>query len=117
MGTCYNILYNTETSGFYKHGTSVSVTGFHDCGFYVNNDVTINALLNTSADLEVINANNSLSAAVTSGDQSTSGTPDINTRVEDTNMKVTIKIIAKNVVIKTEYNPLPSTKPSSVVKR
>jgi len=121
MGTCYNILYNTSTSAFYKHGTSVTATGEHDCGFYVDNDPTINALLNTSADsiYGITSANTDFSSVVQDAISATSGTPDTSATDinEVNNMKVEIVIEAISPVIKTGYSPIEKTKPTDVVTR
>jgi len=121
MGTCYNILYNTSTSAFYKHNTSVTATGEHDCGYYVENDPTINALLNTSADsiYGVTSANTDLADVLVESETQTSGSPDISaSNINEVNaMKVQIVIKAISVVIKTGYLPLAKVKPTDVVTR
>ena len=118
MGTCYNILYNESTSAFYKHNTSVTATGEHDCGYYVDNDPTINASLNLSADYAVTSANDDmLPLALETAEEQTSGSPDISASTIGAIMRVQLVINVISPVIKTTYEPLPTVKPTSVVKR
>ena len=124
MAECYNTVYNTLTSAFEVHGgtlTDDSGVVLHTCDFYVNTDSTINPLLVLSANsiYGVTSANTDLASAITSAEEQTSGSPDISaTNINEVNnMKVTLVIEAISPVITTGYNPLPATKPTSVVKR
>ena len=124
MSICYNIVYNTSTSAFEKHGgVLVDDTGvvLHDCGYYVNTDSTINPLLNLSATSQygTTSANTDLASSIIEADQSTSGTPNhSNSNVNRSNpMRIQLTIIAISPVIKTKYIELPNTKPHEVVTR
>jgi hypothetical protein len=57
MATCYNIIYNTSTSAFQKHGGTVLSSGIHTCGFYVDVSEPNNTSFNTSTDNNVIFSN------------------------------------------------------------
>lgn len=120
MAICYNIVYNTSTSAFEKHGGTVSGFGtsaLHDCGFFVDITEPNNTLLNTSADSIVISANNLLADSLTSASQVTSGyiNTDIYEGVDE--MKVTLSIVVKTPIVKPVYNPLPKTEKENVVRR
>jgi hypothetical protein len=118
MATCYNIIYNTSTSAFQKHGGTVLSSGIHSCGFYVDVSEPNNTLFNTSADNIVIVSNTNLSNVLTSASQVTSG--DINTDntlQEVGTMKVTLNIIVKNPIVKAVYSPLSKTQKDDVVRR
>ena len=120
-GYCYNILYNESTSAFYKHGTAtldLSAVEIHDCGFYVDNDPTNNALMNTSADIFVTSANTSATEVIATANAETSGIPDIDVIVgEDIDMRLKLVIEIISPVVKTEYAPLDKVEPDSVVTR
>ena len=89
---CYNLIYNSSTSAFEKHGVDdVINAGYINgnisegisalCSTYNHNliieldGVSVIEDLNLSADTSVISSNNSLASAITSANQSTSGTP------------------------------------------
>ena len=120
MGYCYNLIYNETTSAFEKHGTvtpdDVGVI-LHTCDFYVNTETIQNGLLNTSADNSVISANASLTSAITSAEQETSGSPDVDTNLGDIDMKLELVIEIISPTVKVEYLPVDVILPTSIVKR
>ena len=124
MATCYNTVYNTLTSAFGVHGGSLTDdSGMveHTCGYQVNTDSTINPLLVLSANsiYGVTSANTDFNTMVTSAVESTSGTPDIaNNNINEVNkMRVKLVIKAISPVIKGDFRPIPTVKPSGVVTR
>ena len=133
---CYNLIYNSSTSAFEKHGVDdVINAGYINgnisegisalCSTYNHNliieldGVSVIEDLNLSADTSVISSNNSLASAITSANQSTSGTPNVSaTNINEVNsMRIQLTIIAISPVIKTKYLPTEATKPHEVVTR
>jgi hypothetical protein len=122
MSTCYNIIYDTSTSAFQIHGGTLTDgigVVLHSCGYYVNTDPVINALLNTSAINNVTSANTDFNQTITSAVQDTSANPDVNVTIsqEEIEMKLELVIELITPVIKVEYEPVEVVESDSVVTR
>ena len=129
MSTCYFPIYNSATNEYEKHGleinTFIGISGF--CPEDPNHVILVSAfdgnttddLLNTSADLQILFANNSINTIETSSISLSEQDVDINTIIDDdiVNMNVNILITVINPVVKTDYKPLEKIKKINVVKQ
>lgn len=117
MAIDYNILFNTETNVFYKHGGTLDddigeVTG--PSGYTVLTDQPYNGTLNTSADAFVVLANQQYEDSYDQAVESLENGPTINTSISiGVNL---LEMEAPNIVVKTEYN-IDSTDLYGIVRK